>query len=165
MNDSSARVTERLFRIALVVKGIDGAAELIGAVLLMLVSSDLVQRIIGHIVSHDLLGPPDGSLSRHFVVGTHEFASGNRAFAITYLGLHGVLKLALVVALLRKWLPAYPVAILVLVLFVVYEVYRAVNTHSILLPLLAALDLTIIVLVIREYRLLRRERAELNSAA
>ena len=147
------------------VKGIDGAAELIGAVLLMLVSSDLVQRIIGHIVSHDLLGPPEGSMSRHFVVGTHEFASGNRAFAIVYLGLHGVLKLALVVALLRKWLPAYPVAILVLALFVAYEGYRAVHTHSVLLPFLALLDLAIIVLVIREYRLLRRERAELSSVA
>ena len=65
------------------------------------------------------------------------------------------MKLALVAALLRKWLPAYPVAIAVLGLFVLYELYRATQTGSILLPLLTALDIAIIVMIIREYRLLR----------
>jgi uncharacterized membrane protein len=36
--------TERLFRIALLVKGIDGAAELIGAVILLVVSGVMVIR-------------------------------------------------------------------------------------------------------------------------
>lgn len=165
MKESTASTTERLFKVALVIKGLDGAAELIGAVLLTLVSGDLVQRGIAHVVSHDLLGTPDGSLSRHFVLGTNEFASGHRTFAIIYLALHGVLKLALVAALLRKWLPAYPAAVVVLGLFVVYELYRAAHTHSILLPLLAALDLAIIVLVIREYRLLRSQRSESVTSA
>ena len=65
------------------------------------------------------------------------------------------MKLALVVALLRRWVPAYPVAIAVLGAFVVYEVYRATRTGSILLPVLAALDIAIIVVIVREYRLLR----------
>jgi uncharacterized membrane protein len=156
---SSVKTTERLFKLALLIKGIDGAAELIGAVLLALVSGDLVQRVIRHVVTHDLLGPPAATLSQHFVNGTHEFASGHRMFAIVYLGLHGVIKLALVGALLRKWLPAYPVAVVVLGMFVLYEIIRAVHTHSILLPFLAALDLAIIVMVIREYLMLRRQRA------
>lgn len=153
-----ARRTEQLFKVALLVKGIDGAAELIGAVALLLISGDLVNRLIADVLARDLLGPPDGSLARHFVSGTAEFASGNRTFAIVYLALHGVVKLLLVAALLRKWLPAYPVAVVVLGLFVIYEVYRAFTTGSVLLPFLAALDVAIIVLVIREYRLLRRQR-------
>jgi uncharacterized membrane protein len=43
--------------------------------------------------------------------------------------------------------------------FVVYEIFRAVHTHSIALPIFAAIDIVIIVLVIREYLQLRRERA------
>ncbi len=39
--------------------------------------------------------------------------------------------------------------------FVVYEVYRATRTGSVLLPVLAALDIAIIVVIVREYRLLR----------
>ncbi|MCF7553484.1 DUF2127 domain-containing protein [Pseudonocardia sp. WMMC193] len=150
--------TERLFRIALVVKGVDGAAELLGALLLTVVSGATVHRLVAEVLARDLLGDPDGSLARHFVAGTSEFVSGDRTFAVLYLALHGVVKLALVVALLRKWLPAYPVAVLVLGAFVVYEILRAVHTGSIVLPFLAALDVAIIVLVIREYVTLRRER-------
>ncbi|NMH99534.1 DUF2127 domain-containing protein [Pseudonocardia acidicola] len=160
MSDAGTRRTERLFKIALLIKGIDGAAELVGAVALLLISGATVQRLINAVISRDLLGPPDGSLTRHFVAGTAEFASGHRTFAVLYLGLHGLIKLALVWALLRKVMPAYPVAVVVLGVFVAYEIYRATQTHSVLLPFLAAIDIAIIVLIIREYRLLRRERAE-----
>ena len=41
--------------------------------------------------------------------------------------------------------------------------YRATRTGSLLLPVLAALDIAIIVVIVREYRLLRRDaRAELR---
>jgi uncharacterized membrane protein len=151
--------TELLFRIAMAVKGIDGLIELIGGIALLLVSQTEVQKVIAAVVTRDLLGPPDGSLTRHFVAGTAEFASGNRTFAVVYLLLHGLLKVALVVALLRHWLPAYPVAIVVLGLFVVYELYRATQTGSVLLPVLAVVDIAVIVLVVREYRALHREQS------
>jgi uncharacterized membrane protein len=160
MADASARRTERLFRIALLLKGLDGAAELVAAIVLLFVSGTAVHGLVAEIVSRDLLGPPDGFLARHLVAGTAEFASGNRTFVVLYLGLHGVVKLALVAALLRRWLPAYPVAAVVLGVFVVYELYRAVHTDSVVLPLLAVLDILIIIMVVREYRLLRAVRTE-----
>ena len=152
---AAARRTERLFRIAILVKGIDGAAELIGSIVLLLVPTVAVQGIIHEVLARDLLGPTDGTLARHFVAGTAEFASGNRTFAVVYLGLHGIVKIALVIALLRKWLPAYPVVVLVLMLFVAYELVRAFHTGSIVLPILAVVDIAIIVMIIREYRMLR----------
>jgi uncharacterized membrane protein len=153
----AARRTEWLFRLAMFVKGLDGAVELIGAIVLLLVPATLVNHLVADVVSRDLVGSPDGFLARHLVAGTAEFASGNRTFVILYLGLHGVVKLALVVALLRRWMPAYPVAAVVLSVFVAYELYRAVRTGSVVLPLLAAVDILIIVMVVREYLLLRRE--------
>ncbi len=164
VSQPGARRTEQLFKAALLIKGVDGATELIGAVALLLVSGATVHRLVVDVISHDLLGPPDGSLARHFAAGTAEFASGNRTFAVVYLGLHGVVKLALVAALLRRWLPAYPIAVMVLGAFVVYELYRATRTGSVLLPSLAVLDIAIIVVIVREYRLLRRERTDVNPA-
>jgi uncharacterized membrane protein len=155
MADVRARRTERWFKAALLLKGLDGAAELVGAVALLLVPAATVHRLVADVVSRDLLGPPDGFLTRHLVAGTAEFASGNRTFVLVYLGLHGVVKLALVWALLRKWRPAYPSAAVVLGVFVGYELLRAVRTGSLVLPFLAALDVLIIVLILREYRLLR----------
>jgi uncharacterized membrane protein len=154
MSDPGGR-TERLFRVAVAIKGIDGLTELVAAIVLLIVPTAFVQSVVEGVLARDLLGPPDGSLARHFVAGTAEFASGNRTFAVVYLGLHGILKLAMVVALLRKWVRAYPVVVAVLVVFVAYELYRAFHTGSIVLPVLAAIDIAIIVLVIREYRMLR----------
>jgi uncharacterized membrane protein len=145
-----------LFRVAVLVKGLDGAVELITAAVLLALPQQAVHRLVADVVTRDLLGPPDGALSRHVVAGTAEFASGNRTFVLVYLALHGVIKLALAVALLREWRAAYPVAIAVLAVFVGYEVYRAVRTGSLLLPFLAAFDVAVIVLVWREYRALRR---------
>jgi uncharacterized membrane protein len=155
MADVRARRTERWFRVALILKGVDGAAELAAAVALLLIPAATVHRLVADVVSRDLLGPPGGFLTRHLVAGTAEFEAGNRTFVLVYLGLHGVLKLTLVWALLRKWRPAYPVAAAVLGVFVGYELLRAIHTGSLVLPFLAVLDVLVIVLVLREYRLLR----------
>jgi uncharacterized membrane protein len=155
MADARARRTERWFKAALLLKGLDGAAELVAAVALLLVPAAAVDRLVAVVVSRDLLGPPDGFLARHLMAGTAEFAAGNRTFVLVYLGLHGVVKIGLVAALLSRWRPAYPVAAAVLGVFVAYEVLRAVRTGSVVLPFLAALDVVIIVLVLREYRMLR----------
>ena len=156
MSSVARPTTERLFRLALLIKGVDGAVELAGAVVLLSVPGAELHALVNAIVSRDLLGPPDGSLARHFEAGTAEFLSGSRAFAVLYLGLHGLVKLGLVAALLRRWVPAYPLAVAVLGVFVGYELYRATQTGSLLLPVLAALDVAIIVVIIREYRLVRR---------
>jgi uncharacterized membrane protein len=156
----AARRTDRLFRIALLVKAVDGTAELVGALVLLMVPGAALASLVNDIVARDLLGPPDGSLARHFEAGTAEFVSGSRTFAVVYLALHGVVKLALVVALLRRWQPAYPVAALVLGVFVAYELYRATRTGSVLLPFLAALDLAIIWLIVQEYRRMRASRPD-----
>ena len=156
---SSAARTQRLFRLALLVKAVDGAAELLAALVLLVVPGAALSSWIHEIISRDLLGPPDGSLARHFVAGTAEFASGNRTFAVVYLGLvHGLVKLGLVGALLARWRPAYPVAVVVLGAFVVYELYRAGQTGSIVLPFLGLVDAAVILLIVREYRLLSHRR-------
>lgn len=152
---ATATVTDVLLRVAVLVKGLDGAAELVVAIVLLLVPQQALHRLVADVVTRDLLGPPDGTLARHVVAGTAEFASGNRTFVLAYLALHGLVKLALAVALLREWRAAYPAAVAVLGIFVVYEVYRATQTGSVLLPFLAAFDVAVIVLVWREYRALR----------
>ena len=147
-----------LFRVAVLVKGLDGAAELLVALVLLALPRQALTRLVADVVTRDLLGPPDGVLARYVVAGTAEFASGNRTFVLAYLALHGLIKLALVVALLREWRAAYPVAAAVLGVFVAFELYRAVETRSVLLPFLAAFDVAVIVLVWREYRALPTSR-------
>ncbi|AOS64678.1 DUF2127 domain-containing protein [Actinoalloteichus hymeniacidonis] len=94
-----------------------------------------------------------------FATGADTLTSGSRAFVVVLLIVHGVPKIILVVALLRRWLPAYPISVLVLGAFVVYQVVRAAHTGSVALIVLTVIDLVVIALIVREYRYLRARRA------
>lgn len=157
--------TDRMFLVAIALKGIDGGLQLIGGLLLAIVPPTLITGVANAIITRDLLGDPNGTMANHLQTAADNFANGSsRWFAIIYLLAHGVVKLGLVWALAKRVLPAFPIAVVVLAAFVVYEVWRAVHTHSIMLPFFAALDVVIIVLVIREYLKLRRERARARAA-
>jgi uncharacterized membrane protein len=152
--------TERMFKVAITIKGIDGGLQFLGALLLMVIPPTLITGIANAIITRDLLGDPHGTLSTHLATAADHFANGSsRWFAILYLLAHGVIKLALVWALVKRVMVAFPIAVLVLAAFVVYELWRATQTHSIALPIFAAIDIVIIALVIREYLKLRKERA------
>jgi uncharacterized membrane protein len=152
--------TDRMFAIAVTLKGIDGGLQFLGALLLMVIPPTLITGIANTIITRDLLGDPSGTLSTHLAAAADHFANGStRWFAILYLLAHGIIKLILVWALLKRVLWMFPVSMIVLAAFVVYEIWRAVHTHSIALPIFAALDIVIITLVAREYRKLRKERA------
>lgn len=157
MGTSTERAAgEGLFRAALLLKGLDGAVELLAAAALLVATPDLLEGIVRVVLDHHLLGGPHSELAARFAAGEEEFVGSGRTFAVVYLALHGVVKCGLVVAMARRVRPAYPVAAAVLGLFVVYEVYRAIRTGSVLLPVFAALDLLIIALIVREYVRLRR---------
>lgn len=152
--------TDRLFWVAIGIKGLDGGLQLLAGVLLLFIRPSTVTGLAHLVLTRDLLGNPSGTLAIHFEAATEHFAEGStRLFAITYLLLHGAIKLALVIALLRKVMPAYPIAAVVLSAFVVYELFRATRTHSIALPIFAAMDILIIVFVVREYLQLRHDRS------
>lgn len=158
--DRKARTTDRLFKIAIALKGIDGGLQLVGALLLIVVPPTVVTGLANTVITRDLLGDPNGTMATHLATAANQFVNGStRTFAIVYLLAHAVIKLGLVWALLKRVGPAFPVAMVVLAAFVAYELWRAVHTHSIALPIFAALDVVIIVLIFREYRQLRRERA------
>ncbi|MBB5153910.1 DUF2127 domain-containing protein [Saccharopolyspora phatthalungensis] len=150
-------LTDKLFRIAVVLKGLDGAVQLIGGVLLIFVPPTIVTRFAHAVVTRDLLGPPTGALAGHFEVAAQHFVAGGQTFLIIFLIAHGVIKVGLVVALLCKIMPMYPVAMTALGLFIIFELLRAVQTRSLVLPFFAALDVVIFVLVLKEYRELRRQ--------
>jgi uncharacterized membrane protein len=157
---------DRMFLVAVAIKGIDGGLQLIGGLLLTIIPPAAITGAANVLITRDLLGDQNGVLAQHLQTAAENFANGSsRWFAIIYLLAHGVVKLALVWALVRRILPAFPVAVVVLSAFVVYEVWRAVHTHSIALPIFAAIDLAIIVLVLREYRRLRRERQAATQPA
>jgi uncharacterized membrane protein len=147
-----SRAEEGLFKAALLIKGFDGAVELLAALALAVGPAAVLEDLVQLVLEHHLLGGPHSVLAERFAAGEQQLVGAGHTFAVVYLALHGIVKCGLVVAMARRVRPAYPVAAVVLGLFVVYEFYRATQTGSVLLPVLGALDLLIIVLIVREYR-------------
>lgn len=76
-------------------------------------------------------------------------------FYAWYLLSHGVVKLGLVAGLLLRKLWAYPTTIVVLGLFIFYQIFRYAQTHGTGLLLLTVLDILVVGLTFHEYRLMR----------
>lgn len=149
-------VLDHVFGIGVVVKGIDGAIELVVGVALLLVPG-WVDAVLDAIIDKALAGSSTVDVLIATVVGhaDTQLASGGTALLIAFLIAHGAIKLGLVYALLKRILRAYPWAIGILGVFLVYQLVALSMSPSVLQVLFSALDLVIIVLVWREYRELR----------
>ena len=76
-------------------------------------------------------------------------------FYALYLIMHGLLKLVMVILLARRVRWAYPAAMAVLAVFVVFQLHSWTQSHSPFLIMLSGFDLFMIFLVGREYGLLK----------
>lgn len=147
---------ERVYNIGIAIKGIDGAVELIAGLAIWL-SPHLVHRVLTAVSSElgehtsrpfqwaaGYLGQIDGDVLK-----------GGLIFVILFLVIHGVVKLALVYALLKRIERAYPAALLVLVVFLAVQLYSLIVHPSIGMAILTVLDAAIIWLVWNEYQELK----------
>ncbi|HZQ47096.1 MAG TPA: DUF2127 domain-containing protein [Verrucomicrobiae bacterium] len=141
-----------MFKVGVVIKGIDGILEAIFGVALFFTSQTLIRDLVAKLVHRELLEDPDSSIARWLAHLFNHLPIGMQHFAAAYLLAHGLVKLGLVAGLLCGKLWAYPIALVVLSLFVCYQAYRFCHTHSIGLALLSAFDIIIIILIWQEYK-------------
>ena len=148
----------RLFLVGVLLKGLDGILESIGAALFLFVSQPDLNRVVVLLTRHELLEDPDDWVA---VTLRHVFSrlsSNAKLFAGVYLLTHGLIKIFLVTCLLRNKLWSYPVAMAFLVAFISYQIYRVSAHFSWGLMALTALDGVVVMLIGHEYGYLKRCR-------
>ena len=145
---------DKTFTVTLVVKGLDGFLEVVGGVLLLVISPDTLDRWARSLTQHELARDPNDFVARHLLRVTNNLHH-TQVFGAVYLLSHGVAKLVIIVGLLRREQWAYPVAFVFLGGFVIYQIYRLTYDPGIGLALLTAFDLFVIWLTWREYRRLK----------
>ena len=139
------------FNITVLLKGLDGILEVAGGLLLLVISPATIDRFAAALTQHELSQDPHDFLASHLLRLTSDLHS-TRLFGALYLVSHGLAKVVIVGGLLRQKRWAYPVALIFLGGFVVYQLYRITFAPSIGLVLLTVFDLLIIWLTWREYR-------------
>ncbi len=149
------RIVHLLFEISVIAKGIDGVLEIVGGVLLLLISPTQLHHIAWILTQHELSEDPHDIVANYLLHSSQGLSAGATMFGAMYLLWHGVVKVGLVTALLLKRRWAYPVAILAFLLFLVYQLYRYSHTDAPELLVLSVMDVVVIVLTWFEYKRLR----------
>jgi uncharacterized membrane protein len=146
---------DRVFRISLWIKGADGVLEMLGGLLLLLVSPDTLGSLVSFLTRHELSEDPQDFIANYLLGQTHNLTRSATVFGAIYLLGHGIIKLVLVTAVLRERLWAYPWMIAFLIAFIGYQTYRVALQPSVELTLLTIFDVFVVVLVWIEYKRLR----------
>lgn len=150
--DKRQSLLDQSFRVTITLKGIDGALEIIGGLIVFWISPRTVNRLVAALTQHELSEDPHDLIAAHLLRVSHGLAHGGNIFASLYLLFHGLAKCALVVALFYKRLWAYPSMIALLILFVAYQLYQISYSHSAGLILLTLFDVFVIWLTWKEYK-------------
>lgn len=147
---------ERVFAVGIIGKGVNGVAELVGGLLLLFVRPDQIYSLVVSLTQGELGGDPHDFVASHLLHTAQGLNGSSVTFGAIYLLAHGLVKVVLVVAILRDKLWAYPWMIVVLGVFIGYQVYRIALAPTIGLVALTVFDVVIVALTVREYGHRRR---------
>lgn len=139
-----------LFEVGIILKGLNALAQIILGALLLIFPN--VAEIVQAFVTNELVEDPSDFFVTHLQGLTTGLSPQTQLFAALYLLSHGLIKIVLVAGLLRNKLWAYPASLAVLTLFIVYQVIKFLENHSIMLALLTLFDLAVMWLIWHEYR-------------
>jgi uncharacterized membrane protein len=159
-----ADLLDRTFDITLILKGLDGLFELVGGVLLIVISPATIDHLAKMLTQHELSQDPHDFIAHRLLRLTANLHN-TQLFGAIYLLTHGLVKIVLVIGLFRREHWAYYFAFVFLGGFVVYQVYRLTYAPSVGLALLTAFDVFIIWLTWREYRRMRAARVGAGDPA
>ena len=151
---------DRVFLVGIVAKGLNGTAELVGGFLLLVVTPAFLQRLAVSWTHGELSEDPHDLVATHLLHTADGLTGSAVLFGAVYLLVHGLVKVVLVVALLRDKLWAYPWLIVVLLLFIAYQLYRIAVDPTAGLVALTVFDAAIVALTWREHGVQRRRRRE-----
>jgi uncharacterized membrane protein len=159
VGETKGSALNRIFRVTLYLKGLDGFLELIGGVLLLLVPPNQIGNLLKILTQHELSEDPQDLVADALVNAAHGLTLSASLFGAIYLLLHGFVKVVLVWAVLRDFLWAYPWMMAFLLVFIVYQVYQLVVKFSLGMALLTVFDLLILWLTWYEYRMHKSRKA------
>lgn len=141
-----------LFDLALILKIINGALEMIAALLVLFVPPSFVLRLAEFATSGELAQDPNDPIAMGIQAAAQAFTVHTHYLLALYLVLHGSIKVLLVIGIFAKKKIAYPLFMIALAIFGAYEAYRGFILHEMLLQALAIFDLSLLVLTSYEYR-------------
>src|SRR5215217_2419751 len=135
---------DRVFEIGIIAKGLNGAVELLGGLLLLFVSPEWIRHLAVSMTRVELSEDPHDFIATHLLHTTSGLTGNAVLFGSVYLLTHGAVKVVLVIG---------------------YQLYRISLDATAGLIALTVFDVVIVLLTWREYRVQRRIRNDQAGSA
>lgn len=145
----------QVFQVSIVLKGAHALIECLSGLALAFISTATIVNAVNFLTQTELVEDPHDFVATHLLDWAQHFSVSTKSFYAFYLLSHGVVKLLLVAGLLKEKLWSYPASLVVLGLFIVYQLYRFSYTHGPGLIILTIFDVFVMLLIWHEYRLIR----------
>jgi len=129
-----------------------GALQLIAGIALLAIDQQTLAAWVAHLTTPELIEEPGSHIAAWANSTVADLGAGSRTFVTIYLISHGVIKLGLIWAMLRRQMWAYPWSMWAFGGFIAYQLYRFAFTHSMMLIVLSVLDAIVVYLIWHEYR-------------
>jgi uncharacterized membrane protein len=125
------RRVHQIFEISVLLKGAHALIECTGGLALAFISTSTITGLVNALTQEELIEDPNDFVAGHLLNLAQNFTVSTQHFYAFYLLSHGIVKIFLVVGLLRKKLWAYPASLVVLGLFIAYQLYRFSYNHGV----------------------------------
>ncbi len=156
-NNKTKHLLDEAFYTIIYLKGIDAILGIIAAFLLLIPSTFALKSFVVSITQEELREDPKDFVANFLRSVAARLSPQDQFFAFLYLFIHGAIKLFVVIALLRNKRWAYPLALVVFGLFLLYEIYRLITAPSWLVGVFALFDVFVIVTTALEYQTKKRQ--------
>ncbi len=145
------------FRISIFIKGAISLAETLAGIALLFIPVSYFLNLLALYAEAELREDSGGFIASHLLQLSQQAALISGTFIALYLLSRGLVKVLLIWAMLKNQLWAYPASLVVIGLFVLYQVYQIATLHSWLVVLLTLFDLVVMYFIWREYEVLKFE--------
>lgn len=147
MKKNYKSILHKFFKITIILKGIDGLLDIITSAILFFAKSHTIGNTIPVLIRKELLEDPQDIIANYLLSISQNTLPDTQFFIVIYLLIHGLIKIALSLALNSNNFLAYKISELVLICFVGYQFYRFSHTHSSMLLIFTLMDIIILFLI------------------
>lgn len=119
---------------------------------MLVISPQQINHLARWFTEGELSEDPHDFIASHILKTAHDLTGASLVFGAIYLLSHGISKVFLIIQVFRDKIWAYKALIILIGLFVIYQVYRMVIKFSVSMLLLTLFDLVVIYLTYNEYQ-------------
>lgn len=154
---SRLSLSEQIFRAGMYWRIIYGGIRIVLAFFLLNMIGTPAADAFRHVLKRLYLGDPNDHIFEFIAQNLSEHGFAITYFLVAYFLFWGTVDIFLSLAMLRHLLWAFPLSLVLMTAFILYEIYRYSHTHSDVLLAIIAIDIFLMYLIRQEYHKLRRK--------